>query len=401
MQHWRRNLYVSLAMVFVSQSCFTLVVPFMPYFLMSMDVSENLAMWSGMASAATFFTASLTSPIWGSLADKYGKRAQILRGGLGFSLMYALYPYARTPLQFVVMRAVSGLFSGLIPAAVSLIASNTPEEDMSYALGTFQAFSAAGTISGPVIGGLLVRVGGIPTTFRLASLGLLLFTIPPCLILREETARSTEKLNVLRDVKACFTNSTLVAAFVCLFLVQCGVQTTQPTLSLYVDRLTGGSKDSALLSGIVYSIAGLGMVAGAGLVGKKGNTAGAMGCTRLFMIGLLGSAFFSVLQGIWVSLIPLGAFRLLGGAFYGVLTVAGNVLIAASVARDFRGRAFGVQNALSPLGSMAGPILGGFVGDSFGLSSAFFASGLVFLLASGILGLYMRSMPKGSRTVCG
>ena len=88
--------------------------------------------------------------------------------------------------------------------------------------------------------------------------------------------------------------------------------------------------------------------------------------------------------------IPLVAFRLLFGVFTGVLTVAGNVHIAAAVSRDFRGRAFGVQSALSPLGSMAGPLLGGYVGDTLGLSSAFYASSLVFVLASGILLFYMR-----------
>lgn len=391
MQHWRRNLYVSLAMVFVVQSCYTLVVPFMPYYLKSMNVTEGLAVWSGLASAATFLTSSLMSPIWGSLADKYGKKMQILRSGLGFSLMYALYPYARTPLQFVIMRAISGLFSGFIPAAVSLIASNTPEEDMSYALGTFQAFSAAGTISGPLIGGLLVRVGGIPTAFRLASVGLLFFTIIPYIILREETVRSQGRLNVLRDIKVCFTNPNLVAAFACLLLVQCGIQTTQPTLSLYVDKLAGGTQDSALLSGIVFSIAGLGTVVGASVAGKKGNAAGSYDHARLFLVGLLGSALFSALQGVWMNLIPLAAFRLLFGVFNGVLTVAGNVLIATAVSRDFRGRAFGVQSALSPLGSMAGPLLGGYVGDSLGLSSAFYASSLVFVLASGILLFYMRT----------
>ena len=49
MQHWRRNLRVSSAMVFVVQSCYTLVVPFMPYFLKSMNVTEGLAVWSGLA----------------------------------------------------------------------------------------------------------------------------------------------------------------------------------------------------------------------------------------------------------------------------------------------------------------------------------------------------------------
>jgi MFS family permease len=104
-----------------------------------------------------------------------------------------------------------------------------------------------------------------------------------------------------------------------------------------------------------------------------------------FLLGLLGSATFAALQGVWVAIVPLALFRLLFGAFNGILTVSGNVLAATAVTREFRGRAFGVMNGILPMGAVVGPLLGGAAGDSLGLGSAFFVSSAVFLLSAGVL----------------
>ena len=59
------------------------------------------------------------------------------------------------------MRALTGLLSGFLPAATSLVATNTPEDKMGYALGLFQAVNAAGTISGPLVGAVMVGIVGM------------------------------------------------------------------------------------------------------------------------------------------------------------------------------------------------------------------------------------------------
>ncbi|MGI6627759.1 MAG: MFS transporter [Bacillota bacterium] len=417
--YWKRNLYVVLVMAFIGMASFTLVTPFLPYVLKSMEVTENLATWSGLAYAASFLTSGLMSPVWGSVADKYGKRLQLLRSGVGIALTYALYPLAQTPIQFVVLRGITGLMSGFMPAATSLVATSTPEEHMGYALGMLQAASAAGTISGPLLGGAMVSFLGIPFTFRLSAMVLVIITVASYFLLKEEIVGGDKKINVLSDVRECFTNKDLVAVLVCLFLVQAAIQMTQPTLVLYVDEIAQSKgKDSTLISGTVYSIAGLGTVMGATLAARQnkgvpvksepnnrgsapgngshslnnfGGLSKKIAPDRLFTAGLLGSAVSIAFQGLWVNLLAISGFRMVFGLFNGILTVSGNVLAAQSVSRDFRGRAFGVLNGVLPLGSVTGPIIGGAMGDSLGLGSSFYASGAVFLLSAGIFGAFRRA----------
>ena len=63
--YWRKNLYLGLLTAFVGTACFNLVIPFLPYVLTSMEVSENLATWSGLAYAASSLTSAFMAPIWG------------------------------------------------------------------------------------------------------------------------------------------------------------------------------------------------------------------------------------------------------------------------------------------------------------------------------------------------
>lgn len=390
---WKKNLYVVLAMVFVGQASFTLVTPFLPYVLKSMAVTENLATWSGMAYSASFLTSAIIAPVWGSIADKYGKRLQILRSGVGIALTYAIYPAARTPTQFVLLRGLTGFLSGFIPAATSLVATNTPEEHIGYALGLLQASSAAGTISGPLLGGVLVSLLGIPFTFRLSAMVLFAFTVVSFLLLREQVVPGQDKINVLADIMTSFKNRDLTVVLICLFLVQAAVQMTQPTLVLYVDLLSEG-KNSTLISGIVYSIAGAGTVLGATLAARAGRNANGQesGVERRFVTGLIGSALTAALHGVWLNLFAISLFRLGFGMFSGILTVAGNVLAARAVPREFRGRAFGVLNGVLPLGAVTGPVIGGAMGDSLGLGSSFYASAGVFLLSALIFSAYMKKV---------
>ena len=414
--YWRKNLYLGLLTAFVGTACFNLVIPFLPYVLTSMEVSENLATWSGLAYAASSLTSAFMAPIWGSIADKYGNRFQIVRSGVGIAITYALYPVAKTPLQFVLLRALTGFMSGYTPAATSLIAANTPEDQLGYALGMLQAANAAGTISGPLLGGAMVSTLGIPFTFKLSAFILIAISIVAYVSLKEEVVPSDKEIHIVSDIKTCLANRNLVTILICLFLMQAAIQITQPTLVLYVDNITRDQgKTSSLLSGMVYSFAGLGTVLGSTLMAKQGkglseestpqgsriSTSSStssgrtmslrnLSSTQWFVIGLLGSAISVALQGAWLSIATISIFRMTFGFFNGMVTVNGNVITAQSVSRDFRSRAFGVLNSVLPLGSVTGPIIGGALGDSLGLGSSFFASAGVFFLSAGAFSLLQK-----------
>ncbi len=94
MELWRRNLLVLWVGTVFAGISFSLVSPFLPMLLKDVGVVENLEVWSGWAFAATFYTSALMAPLWGSLADKYGRRLQLVRAGMGIGATYILLSFA-------------------------------------------------------------------------------------------------------------------------------------------------------------------------------------------------------------------------------------------------------------------------------------------------------------------
>ena len=155
---WRRNLWFLSVAVFIANLSFTMNMPFLPRFLEELGVGRNLSLWSGIMISINFLTYAIMAPLWGSLADRHGKRVMFWRSGFGIALTYVLMGIAANHWQLLVFRGLNGLLSGFIPTAIMLVASNTPEEDMGYALGIINTFIALGGIMGPFIGGALVFI---------------------------------------------------------------------------------------------------------------------------------------------------------------------------------------------------------------------------------------------------
>ncbi|MBC8746395.1 MFS transporter, partial [Paraburkholderia podalyriae] len=83
--HWQRNLGVCVFGSFTTIVAMTLLLPFLPLYVEQLGVKDHAAIvqWSGAAFGATFFSAALVAPLWGKLADLYGRKLMLIRSSLG------------------------------------------------------------------------------------------------------------------------------------------------------------------------------------------------------------------------------------------------------------------------------------------------------------------------------
>lgn len=163
MEAWQRNLYVLCAALFVVMLGMSMIMPFLPlYIQQDFGVSDphEVTAWAGIIFGANFLTAGLVSPIWGNLADKFGRKIMILRSGFSMSVIVALTGFASSIWMLLGLRLLNGTVGGIIPASTALIASTAPAERAGWAQGMLQSFVTAGSIMGPLVGGLLAdRIG--------------------------------------------------------------------------------------------------------------------------------------------------------------------------------------------------------------------------------------------------
>src|SRR4051812_39574404 len=159
---WRRTLWAMVAVQFVMSISFSIVSPIMPLILPDLGVASPAAvnMWSGVLAAATSFVAIFTAPIWGGLADRYGRKLMVLRSTFGIAAFTFLMGVAQGPWQMLALRGGMGALAGFNSAATVLVASQVPERRLGSSLGWLSTGQLVGSLIGPVIGGGIADLTG-------------------------------------------------------------------------------------------------------------------------------------------------------------------------------------------------------------------------------------------------
>lgn len=160
---WRRNqvaVNTAAAMIFLG---FTLVTPFLPFYIESIGVTgeARIALWSGFLLTVSPLLAALLGPFWGRLADHLGMKVMVQRVIFTIALHWGLMFFTKTVWQVLALRIMLGLFSGFGTMSVALVTHGCPRDRIAHAVGTLQATQILSTAIGPFVGGLMAATIGI------------------------------------------------------------------------------------------------------------------------------------------------------------------------------------------------------------------------------------------------
>ena len=386
MQRWKINLSVLWLGCFLVSAGMTMITPFLSLYLqedLGVEGEHNIALWAGLIFASNFITSFFFQPLWGKLSDRYGRKMMLLRSGFGMSIVMVLMGFAAAPWQLLLLRMLNGVISGYIPAAVSLVSASTPKERMGFALGTVQSGSIAGTILGPLLGGLMADHFGYRPIFYITGALLFLASALSWILVKEKfdkkAAALSAKTSMLGNLKRLIRIPQLPALFSVTFLIQFAMLSPMALIPLFVARLHGTSEDLAFWSGFVSAATGLSNMIAAPLLGKLSDRIGSF---RILVICLLGAGIMFVPQAFASSVPELLVYRFLLGCFIGGLTPTVNSLIRRYTPDSSVSQAFGFNSSSLALGNMIGPITGGALSGLIGIEGIFIVSAASLLLTS-------------------
>jgi MFS family permease len=172
--HWRRNRWV---FPFANILCgfgFSLAWPFLPLMVRGLGVRENLETWVGTMLLVFYLVSTAASPVWGGIADHYGRKPMVLRAMLGMGVTMMLVPLAPTPLWFAAALMLVAVFNGFTPAGVSLLVANTPPARIGSAVSLAQTGGQVGHALGPAAGAALAALFDRQHALYWISAGLML-----------------------------------------------------------------------------------------------------------------------------------------------------------------------------------------------------------------------------------
>jgi MFS family permease len=381
--HWRRNLAVCMFGSFTTIVAMTLLLPFLPLYVEQLGVKDHAAIvqWSGAAYGATFFTAALVAPLWGRLADRYGRKLMLIRASLGMAVAMALIGMASNVWQLVALRLLAGLLGGYASGSMVLVATQTPRDRTGWALGTMSSAIMAGNLAGPLIGGALPPLIGIRATFFAAGAMIFVAFVATAFLIREE--KKTPSASKQHDASgsgwaAVPDKRPLVAMLFTGMLLMLANMSIEPIITVYVATLVEDPDRVTMMAGLVMSAAALGSILSASRLGKLADRIGhwnvIVGCLAVSAVLLIPQAF--VTSG-W----QLVVLRFLMGLSLGGLLPCIASVIRHTVPERVAGNMLGYSTSSQYAGQVAGPLLGGFVGGHIGMRAVFL--GTCVLMAAG------------------
>lgn len=380
---WQINLYVLWFGQFLVNAGMTMITPFLSLYL-ARDLGvkgDAVGMWAGVIFSANFMTSFIFQPLWGSLSDKYGRKIMLLRSGFGMAVVITLMGFAQAPWQLLLLRLLNGTISGFNPASISLVSGTTPKHRMGFAMGLMQSGSVAGTILGPLIGGLLADWIGFRPIFYVIGILLFVASLLAMFLVKEnfsrEAAARKPQVSTMEGLKELVKVPQLPALFGVTFLIQFAMLSPMALLPLYVEKLHGTVLNITFWSGVVTAVTGISNMIASPILGKLSDRIGAH---RILTYALIGAALFLIPQAFVGTVWQLILVRFLMGVFMGGLLPSVNALIRSYTPDGKESRAFGFNSSTLALGNMTGSLIGGFLAGYIGIEGLFIVSGGMLLL---------------------
>jgi DHA1 family multidrug resistance protein-like MFS transporter len=360
---WRRNLFAVTAASFIGFTGFTLVMPFLPLYFQQLGVHDvgEIAMWSGLSLGVTPALTAMLAPLWGRLADRYGRKIMVERSLVSFVFLMTALAFVRHPWQVFALRAVQGFFAGYGGLALAMAADSAPRDRMAYAIGFVQTAQRLGPAIGPIVGGAVAQLVGLRRAFMVTAAFYLVALVIVFFMYDERQAPHHE--DRASAGRVTFRNVLAFENFLLLMVVIFGLQFVDrsfgPVLPLYVAGLGTPVDRVPIVAGVLFSIAAASGAFGHHICGgllRRATarwviaTSAALGATGALVYVLAGNAWFLLLGS------PVF------GVAIGVATTAAYTAASSVMPGSARGAGFGLLTTASLAGLALSPIVSGILG---------------------------------------
>jgi DHA1 family multidrug resistance protein-like MFS transporter len=381
MAEWRRNLYVLFMVQVLSVAGFSLVFPFLPLYVAELGVATrgSVAFWSGMVFSAQAVTMMVSSPIWGAVADRYGRKPMLVRATLGGAVMVVLMGFAQSAEQLVLIRIVQGMLTGVVSATSALVAATVPKEKSGESLGLIQTGIWVGVAVGPLIGGLVSVALGYRASFWITGGALALAGVAVIFWVREdfEPLSVQKRVNFWEGYKKLLRAPDMASLYSVSFLQSLGRSVTMPIMAFFFVELLSSSEGAVVMTGL-----SMGAKAAVGSVSAiyLGKLSDRIGHEKVLTAGAVIAVLVYLPQAFVANVWQLLFLQALTGVSAGAIMPATSALLNMRTPQGAHGTTFGLGNSVSSGGRIVAPILGAAVYPLIGMRGVFALNTLVYVV---------------------
>lgn len=362
-----------------------MIFPFLPLYIESLGSAggHSTELLAGVVISVQGITMMIAAPVWGAVADRFGRKKMIMRALFGGAITLALMGFVQSAEQLIIVRAVQGVVTGTVSANNALVAAATPRRRVGFAMGALQVGLWAGVAVGPLLGGVLADLFGYSVPFVVTAVLLLAGGMIVMLGVNEDFSAPRKRedfhaLAIIRGWKSIVQTSGVGVVLFLRFLSSLARVIIVPIAPLFVVSLIARETDPGnTYAGLVMAVSAATSTFGAVYLGNLGDRISHR--KVLIYCSIAATALYvpqAFVGDVWQLLFLQG----LAGIAAGGLVAAPSALLSRYTDKDTAGAVYGIDNSVVAGSKAVAPIFGASVAILIGMRGAFIAAAVVFAL---------------------
>lgn len=390
-QAWQTVLLLYGIASFIEAFGVSQVFSFMVLYLRGMGVPDaDLGQTVGVLSSLVFVLGLPIVPLWGVWADKYSRKAVIVRSAVVEAIVFAAVALSRTPWQLGLSLLLVGFQLGNTGVMLAAIRDVTPRRRLGTAIALFGATSPVGMAIGPWAGGLMIGVLRWPVasvfwiSAALSVAAALLLWFGSAEVRPEIVPQGSVRSLAYGAVRGVLADPVVRRLFVVFGFAFFARQVATPFLPVLVDRMVGGGAAAAGAIGLVSGTAQLVGALASPVAGPLGDR---FGFRPVLAVSFAGGATALLMIPLAPGIGPLAIVVVLWAAFVAAVSAMVFGLLAVEVAPERRSATLNLVYLPLYVAGIVGPSIGAGLVAAGGLSTVFVAAAVVLACGALVVGL--------------
>jgi DHA1 family multidrug resistance protein-like MFS transporter len=396
-QDWRVLLVVFWITSMVEGLGVSQIFAFVPSYLSEMGVpdAERLS-FVGTFTSLMFVLGLPLVPLWGVWADKYSRKAVIIRSAIVEAVVFAAIALSREPWQLAGSILLVGLQLGNTGVMLAGIRDITPKHRLGTAIGLFGASGPIGFAVGPALGGLLIdglhwSLSAVFAVSAALSVGTALLVALGSREIRPEVVPAGRILDLaFGALRGVLSDPAVRRIFVIFGVAFLASQMARPYIPILVERIIA---PGAGLASAIALVTGTAALVGA-LISPLGGWLGdRVGFRPVLIAALAGGGLALALMPAAPSVPVLALIGVAVSGFASVVSAMVFGLLASDVPAERRSATLNLVYLPLYIAGIVGPASGAALVGLTGLAGPFLLGAAVYALGAVVVAATHRTAP--------
>jgi len=356
---------------------FGIIFPLLYRFGKEFGLTVQTLGWLTAAYSAAQFIAT---PVLGAMSDRFGRKPLLAISLLGTCISFLMFAWAQGIIMLFAARILDGLTGGNVSVAQAMISDTSTSKDRAKKFGILSSAFGFGFVMGPVVGGLLSKLGPLVPFYSAAVIALIGALCSAFLLKETNTKDKMTKpadkkrftfITLFSTLKIPIVGTAIFAGFL-LTLAQFTMIIGFQSYSVDVFKLSNADIGFFYTG---FALMGIIMQLCVPLITKWIPTK-----AMILLLSTLLCFAAMLLSGFTMAFVTFAACLFVYGLFNGLRNPMLNAMIADNNDPKRQGEVMGVNSAWTSIGQFLGPITAGLV-TAISVHSVFFLSAFYILIA--------------------